>query len=341
MLTTGTAVIVPGELARVELVHEPRHRGDRRVLAAVDAADQRQLRPVAPRRAPRSAGCSSPASSSCSKHDRASARSSSPPPVDLGNVRRRPLRPREVAGGDVLRPLARHERRILGRAERLLRDRAARMEAAAGRQVDRARRVADDARGSATRGPERAAGPRVSSPCVYGCRGFVNSSSVGAVLDDPPQVHHRDAVARRAARPPCCARSAAPSARASPAAPRAGSAPSPAPRRRAPTPARRRRAAPARAPARARSHTRCRCPPENCRGCASSARGPSPTRSSSSRQRASTRSFGTISCARSSSASVCRTVMRGLSDEYGSWNTIWIRRRCRALALRRQRLRPR
>ena len=29
-------------------------------------------------------------------------------------------------------------------------------------------------------------------------------------------------------------------------------------------------------------------------------------------------------CARSSSASVCFTVMRGLSDEYGSWKTIWI-----------------
>ena len=37
----------PGELARVELVHERRHGGDRRVLAAVDAADQRDVRPVA------------------------------------------------------------------------------------------------------------------------------------------------------------------------------------------------------------------------------------------------------------------------------------------------------
>jgi hypothetical protein len=34
-----------------------------------------------------------------------------------------------------------------------------------------------------------------------------------------------------------------------------------------------------------------------------------------------------MSCARSNSLSVCFTVIRGLSDEYGSWNTIWIRRR--------------
>ena len=32
--------------------------------------------------------------------------------------------------------------------------------------------------------------------------------------------------------------------------------------------------------------------------------------------------------ARSSSLSAWRTVSRGFSDEYGSWNTIWIRRRC-------------
>src|SRR5947207_3128396 len=34
-----------------------------------------------------------------------------------------------------------------------------------------------------------------------------------------------------------------------------------------------------------------------------------------------------MSCARNSSLSVCRTVIRGLSDAYGSWNTICIRRR--------------
>ena len=70
--------------------------------------------------------------------------------------------------------------------------------------------------------------------------------------------------------------------------------------------------------------TRWRWPPENWPGCASSARAESPTRSSSSRQRASTWSRGTMRCARSSSASVCRTVIRGFSDEYGSWKTIWI-----------------
>ena len=61
--------------------------------------------------------------------------------------------------------------------------------------------------------------------------------------------------------------------------------------------------------------TRCRWPPENCRGCASSDRGPRPTRSTSSRQRSSTRFRGTMACTRSSSLSVWRTVIRGLSDE--------------------------
>ena len=68
------------------------------------------------------------------------------------------------------------------------------------------------------------------------------------------------------------------------------------------------------------------------------ARAPSPTRSSSSRQRASTRSRGTSSCTRSSSDSVWRTVMRGFSDEYGSWKTIWIRRRWAAVRFGAQRL---
>ena len=42
---------------------------------------------------------------------------------------------------------------------------------------------------------------------------------------------------------------------------------------------------------------------------------------------------GTSSCTRNSSASACCTVMRGLSDEYGSWKTICTRRRSAARAL--------
>ena len=33
-----------------------------------------------------------------------------------------------------------------------------------------------------------------SSACVYGCAGASNSSSVRRGLDDPAEVHHRDAV---------------------------------------------------------------------------------------------------------------------------------------------------
>ena len=80
--------------------------------------------------------------------------------------------------------------------------------------------------------------------------------------------------------------------------------------------------------ARARAiETRWRWPPEKLRGCESRALAGSPTRSSSSRQRASIPLRGTILCTRRSSESVWRTVMRGLSEEYGSWKTIWIRRR--------------
>src|SRR5258707_894262 len=52
-----------------------------------------------------------------------------------------------------------------------------------------------------------------------------------------------------------------------------------------------------------------------------------------SRQRASTPERGTSSCTRSSSLSAWRTVMRGLSEEYGSWKIIWTRRRSAAVRL--------
>ena len=228
------------------------------------------------------------------------------------------------------------ERRLLLVAERRLGERTAGMEAAAAGQADRAGRVADDrgSLGHASRnelgdGAEQALRVRVArirEELVHRRR-----------LDDPAEVHHRDPVADVAddrhvvrdqeQRQPELRR----------AAPRAGSAPSPARRRRAPRPARRRRARRARARARARCSRagagRRRTAADRRRA----TRAPRPTRSSSSRQRASICAFGTISCARSSSASVCLTVMRGLSDEYGSWNTIWIRRRVARLALRRER----
>ncbi|OUE29225.1 hypothetical protein BFL35_16175 [Clavibacter michiganensis] len=71
---------------------------------------------------------------------------------------------------------------------------------------------------------------------------------------------------------------------------------------------------------------RCRCPPENWLGYASSASSSSPTRFSSRTLSARTSRRGTMRCSVSSSASIAPTLMRGLSDEYGSWNTIWIRR---------------
>ena len=91
---------------------------------------------------------------------------------------------------------------------------------------------------------------------------------------------------------------------------RAGSAPSPARRRRAPRPARRPPAARARAPARARWPRAAAGRPRTGAGRRRAPRAGSPTRSSSSRQRSSTRSLRHDARAtRSSSASICRTVM--------------------------------
>ncbi len=53
------------------------------------------------------------------------------------------------------------------------------------------------------------------------------------------------------------------------------------------------------------------------------------------------RSAATILWTRRSSESVWRTVIRGFSDEYGSWNTIWIRRRSDRCALQRRAARRR
>ena len=159
-----------GELVRVELVHEP-------CTAAIDEYSQPWMPPISESRGPSlaplasNAGCSSPASGSCGRRW-CDARSSCSP---LN------LLPREVAGGDVVGARkARQERRVVGRAERLLRDRAARMEAAAGRQVDGARRVADDAHRLARRGPARAAAPPSAAPACRGGAGSRTAPAVGA-----------------------------------------------------------------------------------------------------------------------------------------------------------------
>ncbi len=207
MLTTGTAVIVPASsLVSSSFMNRVTAAIDE-YSHAVDAADQRQPRPVArlavrlerrDARAPRAARARSAiaVARSCRLLDH------------LGNMRRRPLRPREVARGDVASTDAGRERRILRRAERLLRDRAARMEAAAGRQVDRARRIADDARPPPRRARARAAAPRAAAPaCTDAARSRTARPSA------PPRRSGRGTSPRRgrrrAARPPCCARSAA------------------------------------------------------------------------------------------------------------------------------------
>ena len=73
--------------------------------------------------------------------------------------------------------------------------------------------------------------------------------------------------------------------------------------------------------------TRWRWPPENSCGNRLACSGESPTVRSSSLTRASTLSFGQPKWTFSGSASVVPTVMRGFSDAYGSWKTIWKRRR--------------
>ena len=105
-----------------------------------------------------------------------------------------------------------------------------------------------------------------------------------------------------------------------------------------PRPARRRPAgrARARAPARCRRAGAGR--PRTGAGSASSARGPMPDELEQlAGARVDRRPRGTIWCTRSSSPSAWRTVMRGLSDEKGSWKIIWMRRPRGSLALRGER----
>ena len=279
MLTIGTAVIRPAS-ALVSSAFM------KRTTAAIDEYSPPWIPPsrqrCGPSRSPAASkhGSSSPASSSWSKRIvrrsiiRPRAR---PRPRDVrGGLRR----PREVAGGDVLGAAgAGREQRVLRRAERLLRDRAARVEAAAARQADRARRVADDRGGrrGAARNELRDRAeqalrvrvPRVREQLV-GRRG----------LDDPAEVHDRHAVAdvpddghvvRDRAAPSARASARSSSSRLSTVACTETSS--------AETGSSATSTSGSSASARAML-TRWRWPPENCRGCASSARGPRPTRSS-------------------------------------------------------------
>ena len=284
MLTIGTAVIRP-ESALVSSSFM------KRTTAAIDEYSPPWMPAIrqrcGPSAAPRASkhGSSSSASTSVLEADRAPLDqpawpSSSTSGTWLGGL----LAPGEVAGGEVVRRRGPRERRILGRAERLLRDRAARVEAAAARQrrsgsAGRRRpRAPSSARCGASRGTAR------SRPCVYGCRGFANSSSVGAVSTIRPrymtatrsQTWRTTAMLcaiRRIVSPSFARRS---SSRLSTVACTETSS--------AETGSSATSSSGSSASARAML-TRWRWPPENCRGWASSARGPSPTSSSSSRQR--------------------------------------------------------
>ena len=267
MLTTGTAVIVPCELARVELVHESRHRGDRRVLAAVDPADQRQLGPSPPRRARRTPDARAPPAA------RARTRSV------VRSIMSPPRAPREHA------PPAAPSTRSgtppwwagAGRAPdpRSSRAAPARSGSADGTGSRSAGRSGSAGRPHATlcdSRPGTSLGIAVKQPLRVRCRGFVNSSSVGASSTMRPRymTATRSATCRTTAM--LCAISTR-SDPASRAAPRAGQ------HRRLHRHVERRhrlvRDEQLRLERqRPRDRNRCRCPPENCRGCASSARGP-------------------------------------------------------------------
>ena len=88
MLTTGTRGDRARELRRVELAHDARHGGDRGVLAAVDAADQRDPRAVLRAARPRSTGRSRPLRRSVVRTRAHSIRSGRVPPAGRSRARR-------------------------------------------------------------------------------------------------------------------------------------------------------------------------------------------------------------------------------------------------------------
>ena len=129
--------------------------------------------------------------------------------------------------------------------------RAARMEGAARRRVERVRHLARDrrARLAAHRpdpGWRRAA-------CAYRDGAAGRTASGRRELDQPAEIHHADPVGDLVDHREVVRDEQVGEARAAPAGPSSGSGSAPAPRRRAPRSARRRRGTPARPPARARS----------------------------------------------------------------------------------------
>ena len=72
--------------------------------------------------------------------------------------------------------------------------------------------------------------------------------------------------------------------------------------------------------------SRCRCPPENAAGYRLAAVAGRATCSSASRTRCAVSRAGRAPRARSDSARIADTVMAGLSELYGSWNTAWMSR---------------
>ena len=189
MLTIGTAVIRPDELARVERVHEADDRRDRRVLAAVDPAEQAEVRAVARRRSPRSTGARAPRaargrSGSCGARSSGLARSE----LDLGHVRRglgasrRSGTPPTCSGAGTG-----GERRVLARAQ----SGGCAIGQRGWKRQPLGRRIGlggspTTAAAVETR-PGTSFGTARSRPCVYGWRASVNSSSVGAVSTIRPR----------------------------------------------------------------------------------------------------------------------------------------------------------
>ena len=165
--------------------------------------------------------------------------------------------------------------------------------------------------------PGTSRGTARSRPCVYGCRGFVNSSAVGAVSTIRPRyiTATRSQTWRTTAM--LCAMNSIVSPSCSPQVLEQVE------HRRLHRDVERRhrlvgdqhlrlereRAGDARRAGAGRPRTGA--------GARRARRGARPTSSSSSRQRASTAPGGTIRWTRSSSPSAWRTVMRGFSDEYG------------------------
>ena len=220
-----------------------------------------------------------------------------------------------------MRPSTSLQRRALDGAARH-RVRAARVEAAAGRRVERARHLARQHDllaplvGMARQGRReqrlrcRDASARGASACA------------SPRLDDLAEIHHRDLVAHVRDRGEIVGDEQVGQAEPRPAGRAAGSGSARGSTRRAPRPARPARPAAATATSARAIAMRWRWPPENSCGKRSAERAGRPTRSSSSQHALAHRvGASTVSLVISGSAMMAPTRMRGLSEAYGSWNT--------------------